>query len=1191
MYPSPLQNNQFSLNWFLRTGSVILCRLAMRAQTKYFLFQERFAAQAQITPDAPAIIAGSNRLTFAELNGRSNQLARLLQQQGVGVESTIAVCFDRSVEMVIAILAVLKAGAAYVPIDPGYPTERIEWMLHDAETAVCLSHSQLAHKLPASAQNKTIFLDQSDYILSLLSDEDVAAATQPDNLAYIIYTSGSTGKPKGAMITHRGLANYLDWALAAYPVQAGGAPVHSSIGFDLTVTSLFLPLLAGQPVQLLPEGDAGGLLGAALAEPGNFGLVKITPAHLLLLNQLIPADQAGAATKSFVIGGEQLTAEQVAFWRKHAPNTRLFNEYGPTETVVGCCVYEILPEDELSGAVPIGQPIAHTQLYVLDEMMQLVPDGEVGELYIGGLGVARGYLKRPSLTAEKFVPDPFSGVPGARLYRTGDLARLRPDGNLEFLGRIDHQVKIRGYRIELGEIEAALGQHENVRETAVLVHETASSKQLIAYLSAEHAPAPATDNLREFLAQRLPDYMIPARFVLLDTLPLTINGKIDRKALPAPDTVRPELLRPYAPPRTPGEETLATIWSGVLGVRPVGIHDSFFELGGDSILGIQIVTKARAAGFDLSQAQLFQQPTVAELAASVPTGAPTAELATARPLLTESEQTRLQIHFGNRSESAYPLSPLQEGILFHTLLHPEDDIYFEQPAFTIAGALQPDVLLQAWQQVVARHPVLRTVFVWDGWERPLQIVLKNAPPRFQLLDWRNLNTAEQTSQMAKFLAENQTKGLSLDQPPHHLTLIRLSEQETRFIWTVHHIIIDGWTESLVYKELFSIYEAILRGETAVLPDPVPFEAFIRWQPRQDWSETQQFWQDALAGFAVPTPLTVDLGRRTGHHRIKTDGEIRRQLPAELHAQLKQFSRQHGLTLGTLLQAAWGLLLSRYSGEPDVVFGTMMSGRVPQLPGVDQIAGVLINPVPLRCQIAPEDTVLPWLRRFQASLLALQKHETTPLVQVQSWSDLSADQPLFESLLVLENYPRQRRAAGGQLAIRDYFSYERTNYPLTLRLIPDDELDVFLVFDADRLAETAVSRMFDHYCNLLAGMVADAERPLVQLPLITEAEAQQLIDDRHEWTAVYPPSSCIHHEFEQQAAQRPDAIGVKFGTEQLTYAQLNAKANQLAHFLQQKGVQPDDLVALYLERSLEMVIAILGVLKAGGAYLPDRKSVV
>ena len=501
--------------------------------TNSLLFQDRFEAQAGQSPDALAVVTDESQLSFAELNGRSNQLARLLQQQGVGVESIVGVCLERSVEVVIALLAVLKAGAAYVPVDPGYPVERIDLMLTDSETAVCLTHSALSHKLPPSAQNNAIFVDQSDYVLSLLSADNLAVPIRPDNLAYLIYTSGSTGKPKGAMITHGGLANYLDWALQAYPVQAGGAPVHSSIGFDLTVTSLFLPLLAGQPVRLLPEGEGGNLLGESLAEQGGYGLIKITPAHLLLLNQTVPADKAAVSTQSFVIGGEQLTAEQLAFWRQNAPNTRLFNEYGPTETVVGCCVYEVMPEDDFSGAVPIGRPIANTQLYLLDEMMQPVPEGETGELYIGGLGVARGYLNRPSLTAEKFVPDPFGSVPGARLYRTGDLARLRPEGNLEFLGRVDHQVKVRGSRIELGEIETVLGRHENVRETTILALGSSGSKRLVAYLVPQQFPPPNVTDLRSFLAKFLPDYMIPAVFVLLDVMPLTLNGKVDRKALPS----------------------------------------------------------------------------------------------------------------------------------------------------------------------------------------------------------------------------------------------------------------------------------------------------------------------------------------------------------------------------------------------------------------------------------------------------------------------------------------------------------------------------------------------------------------------------------------------------------------------------------------------------------------------------------
>ena len=656
--------------------------------------------------------------------------------------------------------------------------------------------------------------------------------------------------------------------------------------------------------------------------------------------------------------------------------------------------------------------------------------------------------------------------------------------------------------------------------------------------------------------------------------------------------MRPDLPRAYAPPRTDDEEELSQIWGAVLGVNQIGIHDSFFELGGDSILGIQIVTKARNAGYDLTQTQLFQQPTVAKLAAAVSRQAISiVDRQPERPLLPEADHNKLNQQFGDNLETAYPLAPLQEGILFHTLLHPEDDIYFEQPAFTIDGLLEPVVLEQAWRQVVARHPILRTIFMWEGWERPLQIVLRHTAPRWQLLDWRQYDAGEQAAKMQQFLVDNQNEGLSLgQQPPHRLTLIQLSAQETRLIWTVHHIIIDGWTESLLYKELFTIYEAVLHAKPHDLPQPEPFETFIRWQQQQDWQQAQQFWQKALAGFAVPTPLTVDIGQPLARHDLaqhlrQTYGERRFQLPSALHDALKTFSRQHHLTLGTLLQAAWGLLLSRYSNEPDVVFGTMMSGRVPQLSGVDKIAGVLINPVPVRTQIEPDATVLPWLTQFQANLLALQEHETVPLVQVQSWSDLPPDQPLFESLMVVENYPRQRHASGGQLTIRDYFSYERTNYPLTLRIIPDEEVDVFLVYDADRLAETAVSRIYDHWCNLLAGIVADGERPLAQLPLITQPEAQQLLYDWNEWTAVYPPSSCIHHEFERQVAQSPNAIAVKFGDKQLTYSELNAKANQLAHFLQQHGVLQNDLVALYLERSLDMVIAILGALKAGGAYLP------
>jgi amino acid adenylation domain-containing protein len=579
-----------------------------------------FEEQAARTPDADAIVAGDARLSYAALNGRANRLARHLQKLGVGPEVPVGLFVERTPEMVVALLAVLKAGGAYVPLDPSYPPQRLSFMLEDARIRFVVSQEKLADALPPHGA-RVVRLDTDAEAFADESAENVAAEVSGENLAYIIYTSGSTGQPKGAAIPHRGLVNYLDWCRRAYDVEGGeGAPVHSPLGFDLTVTSLFAPLLSGRRVVLVPEESGVEGLGEALRASGGFSLVKITPPHLEVLNYLLPAAEAAGRTGALVIGGEALKAEALGFWRKHAPETRLINEYGPTETVVGCCVYEVAPGELLGGIVPIGRPIANTRLYVLDARFEPVATGVAGELYIGGDGLARGYLNRPDLTAERFLPDPFGVEAGARIYRSGDLARYAPDGNLEFLGRVDQQVKVRGFRIELGEIEAALSAHAGVREAAVIVREdTPDEKRLTAYVVAESGDATTAADLRAHLAERLPEYMIPMAFVMLERLPLTTNGKVDRRRLPEPDHARPELERAFVAPRNETEEALAKIWAEVLGVERVGVNDNFFELGGHSLLATQVVSRVRnTLKVDLPLRSLFfEAPTVALLAQMV----------------------------------------------------------------------------------------------------------------------------------------------------------------------------------------------------------------------------------------------------------------------------------------------------------------------------------------------------------------------------------------------------------------------------------------------------------------------------------------------------------------------------------------------------------------------------------------------
>jgi aspartate racemase len=597
------------------------------------LFEEQVAR----TPDAVAACFGDDTLTYAQLNRDANQLAHCLRGSGVGPEVLVALCVERSLDMLVGLLAILKAGGAYLPLDPSHPRDRQAFILKDARARVLLTQAALADRVPHDAV-RVICLDRDRASIAGIGDQNPVSDVTADNLAYAIYTSGSTGSPKGTLIPHQGLVNYLTWVTDAYPVAAGeGAPVHTSLAFDLTVTGLLAPLLAGRRVELLPEGPGVESLAAALQSGVDYSLVKLTPAHLELLRQQWSTAPAAVGTRAFIVGGEELSAESVAFWQAAAPNALLVNEYGPTEAVVGCCVYQVRSGETPVGSVPIGRPIANARLYVLDSQMRPVPVGVPGELYIGGAGVARGYLNQPALTAEKFVPDPFSGQQGGRLYRTGDLARYLPDGDLQFLGRLDHQVKLRGFRVELGEIESVLARHPDVMEALVVVREeTPGDQRVVAYLvphaacritrswSAGRDPAssvgeeearPSTPGLRQFLTKRLPDYMVPATYVTLDALPLTPNGKVDRQRLPAPDGLRSEGERDFVAPRDLWEHRLTQIWEEVLRVRPVGVKDNFFELGGHSLLAVRLFAKIEKAwNRNLPLATLFQAPTVERLA-------------------------------------------------------------------------------------------------------------------------------------------------------------------------------------------------------------------------------------------------------------------------------------------------------------------------------------------------------------------------------------------------------------------------------------------------------------------------------------------------------------------------------------------------------------------------------------------------
>jgi len=774
----------------------------------------RFEAQVERTPDAIAAVCGQQRVTFAELDERANRLARYLRHRGVGPNVLVGVFAERSLEMLTGILAILKAGGAYVPMDPGYPKERLAFMIRDTGTRILLTQEKLRSRLPIQ-DAEILCLDEP--LPDCAGYQDLiegkpADIEQLDTLAYVIYTSGSTGRPKGILISHRGLANYLAWCTSAYAVEAGeGAPVHSSISFDLTITALFPPLLAGRPVELLPEGPGVESLRVALERPRNFSLIKITPLHLELLRHEISPQQAAGFTRAFVIGGENLLAADLAFWQEAAPETALVNEYGPTETVVGCCIYQQPSDGRRTGSVPIGRPIANTQLYVLDRNLQPAPIGVPGELFVGGMGLAWGYLNRPDLTAEKFIPNPFATTSGSRLYRTGDLARHLPDGNLEYLGRVDNQVKIRGYRIELGEIEAVLREHRAVSEAVATTRKDASgNRSLVAYVVPRAAQAPAPNELQNFLKERLPHYMLPAAFVLLDALPLSSNGKVDYSRLPDPEIgARPEPEGELVAPRSSTEASLARIWAEVLHLDKVGIHDNFFEVGGDSILTIQVVAKSAQAGLHITPKQLFQCQTIAELAKAAAASSPIA--ARQDPITGPA-----------------PLTPVQHWFFEQNLANPHH--WNQSVLLEIDPSVSASQVELALRHLIFHHDALRLRFeqVGTAWRQTIAAPGETVP--FTRVDVAHLSEAERSAVMEAVAARSQAS-LDLQRGPILQTaFFDFGPGEcARLLLVVHHLAIDAVSWRFVLEDLQTLCRQICRGEMIQLPAKT--SSFKHWAER------------------------------------------------------------------------------------------------------------------------------------------------------------------------------------------------------------------------------------------------------------------------------------------------------------------------------------------------------------------------
>ncbi|WP_186032874.1 non-ribosomal peptide synthetase/type I polyketide synthase [Burkholderia gladioli] len=1159
-------------------------------------------AQARRTPEAVALRHGEATLSYARLDARANQIAHALIARGVGPDTRVAICVRRGLDMVTGLLGVLKAGAAYVPIDPAYPAERLAYMLEDCRPRVLLTQAAVRAGLPEHAF-ETLSLDADAAVFDAMPDSQPTRRTLAEHLAYVIYTSGSTGRPKGVMISHGGLSNYLQWALAAYePAPERGAVVSSSLSFDATVTSLWTPLLCGGTVTLLDEGDEIAGLEAHVRNAA--GLVKITPAHLDALGRRLRAEGIKAKTDAFVIGGEALSAGTVALWQEVGPGARLVNEYGPTETVVGCLVYDAqnLPAGMMN--VPVGRPVANSQIYILDAGGEPVPVGVTGEIFIGGAGVARGYLNRPSLTAERFVPDPF-GATGARMYRTGDLARYEADGNIIYLGRNDEQVKLRGFRIELGEIGAMLGAHPGVRDAVVVMREEADGdRRLVGYYTSDEGRDPGLEVLRAHLKASLPDYMVPSALLKLDVFPLTPNGKLDRKALPQPGVTSGS--GNYAEPEGEIETRLARIWREVLKVERVGRHDNFFELGGHSLLAIGLIERMRQAGLHADVRAIFGATTLAVLAAEVSTHSravvvPPNGIAPGCTAITPAMLPLVRLGVGEIAaivaqvpggaanvQDIYPLAPLQEGVLFHHLMardgEHDSDPYVLSTAFGFDSRARLDGFVAALRQVVARHDILRTAVFWEDLPEPVQVVLREAP---LLVEETRLDPAggDAVAQLrARF--DVRERRMDVRRAPLLRAFIARDTGGDFDAWVMlvqfHHLAMDHTALEVVQEEV----RACLGGEFEQLPPAAPFRSYVA-QARLGVSRDEHaaFFREMLGEVDEPS-LPFGLGE------IRGDGfgidEARLPIDAALAARVREQARRLGASAASLFHLAWAQVLGRASGRHDVVFGTVLFGRLQATADAERTLGMFINTLPVRIGLdtGAEQGVTLTHRR----LAQLLRHEHAPLVLAQQCSGVPAPAPLFSALL---NYrysaalPEDDAAAQVWAGIESLDSEERTNYPLVLSVDDFGEGFGLSVQVAGAPGAQIVGACVQAALAALVAALEHAPRQcLADLPVLPEAERGWLLDGGRDAARVPLDEATLHGLVEAQVARTPQAIAlVAADGASLSYAQLNRRANRLAHRLIALGIGADARVAICAERGVEMVVGLLATLKAGAAYLP------
>lgn len=1143
---------------------------------------ELFEQKAAEIPTSAAVNLAGFSLTYGELNERANQLANFLLNLGVKAEDNIGIAFERSIETVVSVLGVMKSGAAFLPVDLQNPAERLGYVLQDCGVEILLTKKPYFNFLSTVAPEiKIICLDEEIEKFDEQSSANPNIQVQNNQSVYTLYTSGSTGFPKGVVVEHGGLLNYVNWCLEKYPMRNQLTMLHSPLSFDLTITSIFPPLLTGKTIEVIPELPSIEGLAQSLSTANSYNLLKITPSHLQLLSGAMKKIPDKLNLDCLVIGGEALKKETISFWRENYPEIRCFNEYGPTETVVGCCVYEI--DEEIQNNVPIGKPVYNQKLYVLDDYLNPLPQGIAGEIYISGKGLARGYNQKPDLTAERFLPNPFAETGGERMYRTGDIGKFNADLNLEYLGRIDNQVKIRGFRIELNEIEFNLSLFPDVLEATVAVKEDPQAQKcIVAYLVMEvEQTAPELKEVRQLLRQSLPEYMLPTAIVQLESLPLTKNGKVDTNSLPEPDWLGLSANRKNVVNIT--EDILLGIWREILGVSDISTEDNFFELGGHSLLATRVVARIREVWkTELEISQFFENPTIRAIGNWLENSLLGGETGK-RPPIEKRE-------FEN-GENKAALSYAQNRLWFLEQLTPGSPLYNVQLAIKLNGNLDISALQKSLHKVIERHEILRSSFVKEG-DEAVQIVNElKTETELPVIELTGQKEQETLENIREILTGELRKGFDLTKGSLIRTiLIKIAETEYVAVMTVHHLVFDGWSTAILVREIGEFYRAYTTKTKPNLPDlEIQYADFANWQRNWLHGEVLEkqlaYWRNQLAGIPAFLDLPTDKPRSLVQS-INAD-VVNLKFDEKLVTALKKVSQNESATLFMTLMAGFRGLLYKYTGQNDILIGTPVAGRVSK--ELENLIGIFINNLVLRGFVEGKTIFSDLIKAERETALAAFSHQDVSWEKIVE--DLNPDRnlshpPIFQVMLILQNMAIGTLELGDITMSNVEIPLAGARYDLVLRLVEvSGQITCSVDYNSELFHQETINRFISNYRKLLIEVSENTGLKIADINLIDEKEREQIVYDWNDTKVAYEEDGFIHSTISQIARRRPENIAVKDATDFLTYGDLDKYSDRIAAHLRSKINGRETTVGICFNRSVKAIAAILGILKAGASYLP------